>query len=50
MNLVRKYYNHYSTPKIIYEAVLDESVTPFAKITETNFNKSMMVDSYELDV
>lgn len=50
MNLVRKYYNHYSSPKIIYEAVLDESVTPFAKITETNFNKSMMVDSYELDV
>lgn len=45
-HLIQKYYDHYSSPKMIYEnTLLDRNITPFSLIREETLNKTMITNS-----
>lgn len=49
-NLVEKYFNHYHSPKIILNASLENKLKPYTKVKERLMNKTLNLDSYELDL
>lgn len=49
-NVLNKYYEHYKTPKVIFNSCLDNIFTPIHKVYEGNLNKNFVVDSQEINV
>lgn len=50
-HLIQKYYNHYSTPKFIYQNVLkNKGITPYSIIKENTLNKDMLVNNVVYDL
>ena len=50
MNLVNKYYNHYSTPKKIYNCVVHEYKAPYKRIQCTAISGKYIVDEQSYDL
>ena len=50
MNLVDKYYNHYSTPKKIYNCVVHEYKAPYKRIQCTAISGKYIVDEQSYDL
>lgn len=49
-NLIDLYYEHFSSPKRIYECNLHQKLLPYAKLTTTALGGTYMVDSQEFDL
>lgn len=50
-NVIERYFNYYSSPKYKYSnTIKNEDVTPFSLITETNLNKTMIVNNITYDL
>ncbi len=50
-HIIQKYYNHYSTPKYIYQNYLNnKGIAPFSIIHENTLNKDMYVNSVTYDL
>lgn len=49
-NLIEKYFNHYSTPKLKLSATFKGVVNPYSVMKENNVNKNFCIDGYDFDV